>query len=149
MQIRRFRVDDFESYLSWFEDAELNAQLGPMDEEWLAYVMSSEEGAQFSFTVGDELLAVAGVQFPAPGYDCYYLSDLAIQPQRRRQGLGRQALALLLAHPGLQATAHWRCGVAMPGNPAALAFFSLAGWQSRQVDEADAELLELEFLRGG
>ena len=46
---RKFNIDDFPIYQSWFRDPELNQQLGPMDETWLKHIISDKTGAQYSF----------------------------------------------------------------------------------------------------
>lgn len=107
MRYARFTRADFATYRQWFVDAELNRQLGPVDEDWLEYVLADEAGMQFSFFVGDELLAVAGVVVPSTPDDPYVITDLAVQPGRRRQGIGSEALARLLAAEEFAGVAVW------------------------------------------
>ncbi|WP_187360162.1 hypothetical protein [Chitinolyticbacter meiyuanensis] len=59
MLLRHFAASDFPEYCRWFGDAELNAQLGPMDEEWLAYVLADRDGTQYSVVHDGALVAVS------------------------------------------------------------------------------------------
>jgi hypothetical protein len=40
LRFSKFRKEDFPELQTWYEDAELNTHLGPMDEEWLNCVLS-------------------------------------------------------------------------------------------------------------
>ncbi len=39
---RRFQQTDYPEYAAWFVDAELDRQLGPMDQAWLDAVLASQ-----------------------------------------------------------------------------------------------------------
>ncbi len=146
MQIRPFQAGDFPAYESWFADPVLNAQLGPMDREWLQHVLADTAGAQYSVLRGDELVAVVGICLPAEAHPYYFITDLAVRPELRGTGVGRQAQALLMTHPDLQGSTLWRAGV-MPDNPGALAFLARLGWARREPDTPFDELIEFEFQR--
>lgn len=146
MQIRRFQASDYPTYESWFDDVLLNEQLGPMDRDWLEYVLHDSSGAQYSVLRQGELVAVVGVCLPVDGHAYYFVTDLAVRPDLRGNGIGRGALGLLLAHPDLQDSTLWRAGV-MPENPAAQAFFTHLGWARREAQTPFDELIEFEYQR--
>ena len=86
MEIRPFEREDFDAYLSWFVDSDLNRELGPMDEEWLTYVMNEQPRKEFSFLEGGILIAVIGTELPMQGNFTWYITNIAVDPSRRRQG---------------------------------------------------------------
>ncbi len=64
-RLRLFEAADFATYRAWYADAELDEHLGPMDEDWLAFVLADQEGRQFSYLQDEMLAAVVGVR-PIP-----------------------------------------------------------------------------------
>jgi len=146
MQIRPFLADDFPEYERWFSDPVLNAQLGPMDRDWLEHVLGNIHCRQYSLTRGDELVAVVGVCLPVEAHPYYFVTDLAVRPELRGTGVGRGVMGLVMGHPELQCSTLWRAGV-MPDNPAALAFLTRLGWARREPDTPFDQLIEFEFQR--
>lgn len=125
---RRFEAADFETYRSWYEDVELNRQLGPMDDDWLKHILSSEDdGQQFAYLEAGALAAVVGVIWH-PDESAWVVTDIAVDPARRRQGLGRRAIEVLAKCPELAPQGALMAHV-VPGNPGARAFFDRLGWQ--------------------
>ena len=59
--LRLFEAADFPAYRAWYADAELDAHLGPMDEDWLTFVLADKDGRQFSYLAQEKLVAVIGV----------------------------------------------------------------------------------------
>ena len=116
MRYAHFTRADFPAYRGWYADEELNRQLGPMDAAWLEQVLAKATGVQLSFFLGEALVAVAGVALPPTPDLPYVITDLAVQPERRRQGIGSTALALLLAAAEFAEATVWEAYVS-PGNP--------------------------------
>lgn len=134
---RQFQETDFLDYESWFVDAELNRQLGPIDREWLAYVLADSEGAEYSFLLNQELIAVAGVHYPTTEHNYYYITDIAVRPKLRRQGIGKRIIKQLQAQPMLQSVKNWRAGVAT-NNIAAAKLLESLGWRKlSQASDTD------------
>jgi GNAT superfamily N-acetyltransferase len=127
MRYARFTRADFPIYRAWYTDEALNRQLGPLDETWLEYVLTDESGNQLSFFLDNELVAVAGVALPVtPGLP-HVITDLAVQPTRRGQGIGGAVLARLLAAEEFAAAMVWEAYIA-PDNPRAQRFVERHGW---------------------
>ena len=100
LHFAKFRREDFLEYKSWYEDADLNTHLGPMDEEWLEYVMKETDGCQYSVFGDKELIAVVGIKFPNAQHPAYYITDFAMKPSLRSQGIGSELLTeLTKRHP--------------------------------------------------
>ena len=139
----KFKEEDFPEYKSWYADAELNTQLGPMDEEWLEHVLHEEDGDQYSVYLEEELIAVIGTKHPKPPeYPEYYITDIAVKPIRRREGVGTQVLAEFLQLDEFKDYKTWRLYISET-NPIAIAFFTKNGWkQIREVDEHGMMLYE-------
>lgn len=146
MQIRHFQASDFPAYESWFADPVLNAQLGPMDQDWLNHVLNDTTTAQYSVVRGDGLVAVVGVCLPNEAHPYYFITDFAVRPDLRGRGVGRSTQALLMAQPDLQLSTLWRAGV-VPDNSGALTFLARLGWTRREPESPFDELVEFEFQR--
>ena len=142
---RKFKIDDFPIYQSWFRDPELNQQLGPMDETWLKHIISDKTGAQYSFFSSDTLIAVAGVVFPNTHSTYYYLTDIAVKPTRRSQGIGTQVLGQLLSRPDLKQTREWRAAVS-PENIAGIRLLRGSGWRRVISGDQQGALIMFEWL---
>ncbi|SIQ18372.1 GNAT family N-acetyltransferase [Aquipseudomonas alcaligenes] len=126
MHCRPFLRDDFAEYRSWYNDPQLNKQLGPMDEEWLEYVLNDSDGEQLCFFEKSRMVAVVGLA-EDPHVGAWVISDIAVNPALRGQGIGRRALELLLKHPRYQYQRVWQAYV-MEDNSAARIFFARLGW---------------------
>nr|WP_313417318.1 GNAT family N-acetyltransferase [Brevundimonas diminuta] len=138
-RLRLFEATDFATYRAWYADAELDEHLGPMDEDWLAFVLADQQGRQFSYLQDEMLAAVVGVA-PDPERDAWVVTDIAVDPARRRQGLAQRALDAVTAHEAL-AQRPRRLAYVMPDNPGARRFFTAQGW--RCIAEADADGMAL------
>ncbi len=138
MEIRFFKAGDFETYQSWFSDPDLNLAIGPLHDDWLEYVLEEEPPRQFSFFENGELIAVIGVEVPKPRESTWYITDMAVDPVRQREGIGNQALALLTKHMQDNETEFdsWIAFVEATNLPA-LEFFKRLGWQQSPTVDKD------------
>jgi len=100
LELRRFQLEHFAEYASWFADPELDRHLGPMDQEWLDLVLSQPEGEGITWAVfrGLELVAVIETVFDPANRMPAAITALAIKPGLRRQGIGTSVLRLILSH---------------------------------------------------
>lgn len=124
---RRFKAEDFAEYKLWFQDALLQRELGPMDDEWLDAVLNEKDGCEYSVVRNRELVAVIGVKFPQAEHPDFYLTDFAIKPSLRGKGFGSQILAELLQLHPIKPHQTWR-GFVSCGNEQAKGFFRKNGW---------------------
>lgn len=137
LTVRSFVATDFEDYRRWYEDTELNEQLGPMDDAWLDYVLSDSEGAECVCLDGERMVAVVGLAID-PEQGAWVITDIAVDPTLRRQGLGRRAVEAVMAQPQFSSPSTWLAYV-MSDNPAAHRFFSSLGW-AETCDPSDDEM---------
>ena len=128
MQFQKFRFQDFPEYKSWYKDPELNKHLGPPpDQEWLDCVMQEKEGCEYSVFDNNKMVAVLGINFPTAKDPSYYITDIAINPGLKNQGIGSKVLdQLLILHP-LKPGQSWKAFL-NKDNQEARAFFSKKGW---------------------
>lgn len=137
LTVRPFVAADFEEYRRWYEDAELDEQLGPMDDAWLDYVLSDSEGAQCVWLDGERMVAVVGLAID-PEQGAWVITDIAVDPARRRHGLGRRAVEAVMAQPQFSTLSRWLAYV-MADNPTAHHFFTSLGW-AQTHDPPDDEM---------
>lgn len=132
LRLRPFLREDFEWFAPWFADPELDAQLGPIDAEWLEAVLGDTRGEQLVAEESDgpragEAVAVIGLVWAGPGHPEITVSDLAVRPELRRSGVARRVLDALserdFSDPG-----HGLLAYVDPENPAAQALFTGLGW---------------------
>ncbi len=143
IELLKFKKEDFPEYKSWYTDAELMKRLGPMDNEWLEYILNEIDGCQYSAFLEYELIGVVGVKFPTEQNLSYYITDFAIKPNRREEGIGSQVLCELLKEHSLKLGQTWKTFVD-DSNTNAKAFFQKNGWKcaSKEPDEHGMLLLE-------
>lgn len=135
LRVHRFVAEDFPTYRAWYADALLDQHLGPMDDDWLVHVLADTEGEQWTVWAGEALVAVIGLT-PHPETDGWVITDFAVDPARRGQGLGRRALQALLAQPEMARRERWLAYVAQD-NPQAQAFFDALGWTRQAAPSAE------------
>lgn len=137
LTFEKFNPQHFPEYRSWFEDPDLNRNLGPaVDQEWLDSVMNESDGCQYSVFDGEALIAVVGIKFPDDEHPTYGITDIAVKPRLRGRGIGSQVLGHLMAlHPPKPGES-WVAFVD-ERNPRARAFLEKQGWicDSDQPDE--------------
>ena len=131
IQYHKFRESYFPIYRSWFTDAELNKQLGPLDENWLDYILTDTTGDQFCFTHFDDLIAVAGIYFSTQDHPYNVVTDIAVRPDLRRRGLGCLILKLLPSMVREGGAQDWRANI-NPNNTAAIQLFEKSGWARKE-----------------
>jgi len=145
IQYRKFRKSDFQKYKDWFSDPETNKWLGPLDADWLDYVLKDTTGAQFCFTSSNALIAVAGVHFPNNTHPYYVITDIAVRPNLRAQGLGLRILSLLQTMPALQTVSFWRANVSST-NDAAIHLFEKSNWTRLKSKTSNDGMIIFENL---
>ena len=136
LDFKLFIKEDFPEYLSWYEDPELNEQLGPMtkDDEWLSYTINQHngltefDGCTYSVFQNQELVAVIGIEYPDKEHPIYGLSSIAIKPTLRRMGIGKRIIDRLISLYPLKEKEYWIASV-NDKNPKAKLFFESNGWK--------------------
>jgi RimJ/RimL family protein N-acetyltransferase len=102
LQLRRFQLEYYPEYASWFVDPELYRHLGPMDKDWLEAVLaeSEAEGVTWAVFRGHEMVAVVETFFGPKdsGNDASaVITGLATKPNLRREGIGTAVLRMILS----------------------------------------------------
>lgn len=127
IEFRIFKRSDFSVYQTWFSDPWLEAALGPMDQEWLEHILLDETGAQYAIFQANEMVAVLGVVWANDDAIYHTVTDLAIRPDRRRQGLGQKVLHHLLHQVKVPKAKGWITYVE-PNNTKAIDFMKKCAW---------------------
>ena len=136
LRIRQFLASDFPEYQSWYNDPVLDKALGPMDEDWLEFILKDQTGGQFSILLEDTLLAVVGIAWSTPTTPQHTITDLAVHPNYRRKGLGKRSLQLLMQYVESSEDQKWIAWVD-PQNQNALQFLLGLGWQVEKKNEEE------------
>lgn len=134
-QVRRVTEEDWKWLAGWAADPVVDHELGPLDRAWLEHVLAEDTGVELVITdCCGRPLALVGCVWDPSGRS-HVISDIAVDPSRRRAGLGRRAIDAALAWNGHPYAAEWTAYVS-PENTAALRFFSEIGWLDRGMQDA-------------
>jgi GNAT superfamily N-acetyltransferase len=133
LTVRPYERRDEAWVRAWFRDPELDRWLGPVDDDWCAHVEAETQGVQLVVELQGRPVALVGVEWDPRG-DRHAVTDVAVDPSRRRTGTGRTALDAALTWPGHPAATGWVAFVD-PENTAALGFFGALGWTAGAVDD--------------
>jgi len=127
------RRDDWAWIQEWYTDPVLDRELGPLDEDWLEFVLADHDGAQLVVEEDGEPVALVGVAW---GHDAlpHAITDLAVAPERRREGLGRRVVHAVQGGERIPEERAWEAYVD-PGNAPAAAFFLSIGWSPLGLDD--------------
>lgn len=99
LSFRKFQAGDFATYKAWFTDPELERRLGPLDDEWLAAVLSkrASDGATWLVLDGDAPVAVVETSLHPTDSSLAAITELAVKPELRGRGIGMAVLQEVLA----------------------------------------------------
>lgn len=132
--VRRLAAADWDWLSCWAGDAAIDGAIGPLDAEWFAHVLGCQDGTHLVVTDGESRpIAVMGCVWDPDGAS-HVVTDFAVDPRRRRSGLGRRALASATAWEGHPAARGWTAFVD-PRNERAFAFFADLGWRCEGLDD--------------
>lgn len=145
LRFSTFTTKDFSEYKAWYEDAELNKRLGPMDDQWLDHVLHETDGCEYSVFRGKELVAVVGIKFPDPTHPAYYITDFAIKPHLRNQSIGSSVLRALIKLHKRKPGQSWKAFVDVR-NSGAKSFFEKNGWICASETPDEHGMLTLEVV---
>lgn len=147
LAVRPFAAEDYTWLQVWYEDPVLDEELGPLDDEWLAYVLADETGEQLVVLAGGVPVATVGLVWANGEHGAHVITDIAVDPARRGSGLGRAAVDQVVAHVEREAPDGWAAHV-VPENLAAFAFFSALGWEhTAEPDPEDEDGMHTFVLR--
>lgn len=133
LAIRRMVRGDWTWIAAWFADPVLDRELGPLDDDWLEYVLAEAEGAQLVLSDADGPVALVGCVWDPDGIE-HGITDIAVDPARRGERIGRRAVDAVVAWPGHPAGERWVAFVD-PENLAAFRFFTALGWRHEGRDD--------------
>lgn len=134
LEVRHLAESDWQWVKHWFTDPILSARLGPLDDDWLHEALTAEDGVQLVIhTPVGRPVALVGCAW-GPADDLHAFTDVAVDPQLRRSGYGREALRIAMTYPRHPRFAGWLTFVD-PNNSDAFAFFVRCGWSYEGLDD--------------
>ena len=128
MELRKFSADDWIWVQEWFRDPLLDRELGPMDTDWLEAVLAESNGVQFVATIQSEPVCLIGCVWGNDQHPSHFITDIAVAPSLRGQGLASPILQQVLDWPGHPPIAKWTAFV-NPRNAAAQSLLRKCLWQ--------------------
>ena len=145
LDFRPFSRSDYPEYLSWFEDERIDAALGPLDKEWLEYILSTNEGADYAVYSENDLVAVIGILIATKDRPYSVITNLAVDPRLFRTGIGSAVLAALYRLHPLQLVNRWVAYVAEE-NRGTQKFFEKNRWV--RLEGVEAGMLTYQIVPG-
>lgn len=141
MEIRRIHATDWDWIQQWFQDEDLNRELGPLDQEWLEHVLNQSDGVQLVAEQNGQPIGLIGCAWGDGRNLPHAITDIAVAPPLRGNGQAGAMLEAVLAWPGHPPCRKWVAFV-FPENQRACRFFTRLGWE--HVDFADG-MNEFEY----
>lgn len=132
-KVRVFTGSDFEWAAEWSEDDVVCKAVGPLDQEWLHAVLNASDGVQLVVEIAGQPVGLLGAVWDPDGKR-HVITDVAVDPQRRREGLGSSVLETAtrwIDHPPARG---WAAFVD-PANRPARSFFRANGWRNTGQDD--------------
>lgn len=136
LQFVRFGQDHTALYAQWCEDAETKRWLGTPTQEWLDYVLTTDQS--FTWMVYDGDVPVGQLQIdPLEGAPTVFQVSCLVAPQQRRKGYGRRILLNLLERAELKHVTEFYAWVNV-ANTASRALLLSSGYEP-QSSEPDKD----------
>lgn len=107
IDLRPIQLSDWDWMVEWFRDPWLNKELGPIDKEWLQYVLAQSDGVELVATIDQQPIGLVGVSWDSDTERAHVINSLAINPALRRMGFGRRVLKAALQWRGHPETSVW------------------------------------------
>jgi ribosomal protein S18 acetylase RimI-like enzyme len=121
----------------------LDRELWPMDTDWLDAVLAERKGAQLVATIQTKPVALIGCLWGTDQHPSHYITDIAVAPGLRGQGLACRALQLAMAWPGHPPIAKWTAFV-NPSNSSAQSLLKKNLW--KEVGMSDGTMQFEKFI---
>ncbi len=112
------------------------------DDEWLNHVLRETMGKEFSFFMGEELIAVVGILFPTQNEQAFYITDFAVKPNQQGKGVGSAVLTYLLSLHKVETVKIWKVYV-NKRNKLAQKFFEKNKWDHIDTPP-EKEMLQMQ-----
>lgn len=128
LRFEDFRPHHYRSYRSWFTDRAMSEFLGDIDRDWLRHVTGDRVGVELAVMHGRVLVGEVGMLPANQRNRLHFITNLAINPNLRRQGYGRALVDQLVHWPRFDRRCGWACFVEAH-NEIALAFFQSCGFK--------------------
>lgn len=130
---RRIVRNDWSWLKVWAQDPVVDLRLGPVDAEWFEHVLGEDQGVELVVEDGwGQPIGLVGCVWDPTG-DAHVISDLCVDPARRRAGLGRRSLKAALSWAGHPETRRWIAFIDEKNAPAR-EFFHSMGWEDQGMD---------------
>ena len=117
-----------------------------IEDSWLEPVLNNNpEGCEYSVFIDQKMVAEVGILLPNSDNPSFFITNLAVKPQLRNQGIGSAVLKELVQLHPLKVGQSWKAYVDAD-NLMAIAFLKKNGWQrlSNMADESNMH--DFEFV---
>ena len=140
-KFQKFTKADYATYQQWFEDKDLKKALGGVDKTWLNYILTDNTGTELAIFRQGKMVAVVGLVFPDEKDDYYVISNFAVDPALKNQGLGSEILEALIEYFPKGKKKLWVCYVEK-SNLNGQRFFEKNGWKQKET----TDMIRYEYL---
>lgn len=123
----------------------MTKQLGAVDQKWLHYVLHDKSGIEMAIELDENLIGVIGLVYPKGKNSCYVISNLAVNPKRRREGFGKLFLKQILEMFPLNSDEYWVAYINKSNKPVIKLFESCDWIKSEDVDKSMFKFVKQEI----
>lgn len=143
MELRKFAAGDWSWVQEWFRDPLLDRELGPIDTDWLEAVLAETNGVQLVAVMQKEPVALIGCSWGDDQHPSHFITDIAVAPNLRGQGLAFRVLQQVLDWPHHPPIAKWTAFV-NPRNPGAKSLLRKCRWHEVGISDG---MIQFEKFR--
>jgi ribosomal protein S18 acetylase RimI-like enzyme len=116
-----------------------------MEDSWLEHVLSNNpEGCEYSVFIEQKMVAEVGILLPNSDNPSFFITNLAVNPKLRNQGIGSTVLKELVQLHPLKVGQSWKAFVDAD-NLMAIAFLEKNGWQRLSNIADESNMYDFEF----
>ena len=112
----------------------MEKHLGSIDKEWLKYVLEAPGQKEYAVFWEGEMVGEVGITLPETDFPYFAITNIAVNPDFQRKGLGSQILTDLMTLHLANNETGWISNVHR-SNQFAQTFFEKNGWQKAYEDE--------------
>ena len=121
-----FDASHYDEYRSWYVHPAVRKALSSIDQDWLEHILNDDSGREYAIFLGEEFVAEVGIVFPIAQDAPFAITNIAVNPDWQRRGVGSVVLWQLAQTVGAH---NWLAYVASD-NLNAQAFFRKNGWKA-------------------
>ncbi len=122
-----FTEQDFADYQKWFSDPQMQAELGPVDDNYEVFVGDQDESKCINWAIREKDKLVCLLQVVRDGSTTEAGLNISVSPDRRRDGIAEAVMRSAISHTKLAQVRRF-VGLVSEKNPASRKLLEKVGF---------------------